>query len=481
MAAGDRIQVALKPEVEAVATTAATTNTALGELDTRVQATEGFETRIDQLETDTGALDITINDPTTGLIKQLTDVDSEINTADTGIKARLDDLEQGGVNTTKFRTHTPSGSYEDGEIVLVGRSQYRANNAMDGSATPIPFVAGSGENQWQPVSVHNEEIDLIVEYNNSRMTINPQVVTSTNGPSMVGLVLDPVRKRASIGVSGTGTQSDLIASDLVTYGDVVSYSAKKAYTSNPSNPMAAMIDSNGHLSYNANITETELNHLNGVDSNIQTQINGKVNQYWETNPTTSSRVALVRTAGDLSYSAITSTELGYLDGVTSGIQGQLDSKWTEGGEIRGTSTNFDVVQTSGNGFRISGGGSIRCKQSGSHIGGTGTNERWNTIYYTTLNSGSDERLKEFYEYPTSLLDVWLDTVKPKSYHYKDDDEKKKRFGVIAQDVIKAFDLAGLDWKEYRIVQESEEGYYGVDYNEVQAVELAAIRHRLGLQ
>ena len=479
MAAGDRIQVALKPEVEAVATTAADTNTALGQLDTRVQATEGFETRIDQLETDTGALDTAINDPSTGLVKQLSDVDAEINTADTGIKARLDDLEQGGVSTTKFRVHTPSGSYEAGEIVLVGRSQYRANNAMDGSTTPIPFVVGSGANQWQPVSVHNEEIDLIVEYSNSRMTINPQVLTSSNGPNMTGLVLDPVRKRVSVGVSGSGAQSDLATNDLVIYGDVVSYSAKKAYASNPSESMVAMIDTNGHLSYNANITETEVNYLNGVTSNIQNQLDDKVEQYWATDPN-ENRVAVVRSAGNLGYSSITETELGYLDDVTSNIQTQLNAKWTAGGEIRGTSTNFDVVQTSGNGFRISGSGSIRCKQSGAHIGGTGTNERWNTIYYTTLNSGSDERLKEFYEYPTALLDVWLDTVKPKSYHYKDDDEKKKRFGVIAQDVIKAFDLAGLDWREYRIVQESEEGFYGVDYNEVQSVELAAIRHKLGL-
>lgn len=219
MAAGDRIQVALKPEVEAVATTAATTNTALGELDTRVQATEGFETRIDQLETDTGALDTAINDPSTGLVKQLSDVDAEINTADTGIKARLDDLEQGGVNTTKFRTHTPSGSYEDGEIVLVGRSQYRANNAMDGSTTPIPFVVGSGANQWQPVSVHNKEIDLEVNYSGVKMTLNPQILSSSDGSNMAGLVLDSLRKRVSVGVSGDGAQAALVDNDVLIKGE----------------------------------------------------------------------------------------------------------------------------------------------------------------------------------------------------------------------------------------------------------------------
>lgn len=219
MAAGDRIQVALKPEVEAVATTAADTNTALGQLDTRVQATEGFETRIDQLETDTGALDTAINDPSTGLVKQLSDVDAEINTADTGIKARLDDLEQGGVNTTKFRVHTPSGSYESGEIVLLGRSQYRANNAMDGSTTPIPFVVGSGANQWQPVSVHNKEIEVELDNGTIQTKLAHGGLVSNNATDAVLIGLDSTRKRASIALVGDTNQAALQDTDIITKGD----------------------------------------------------------------------------------------------------------------------------------------------------------------------------------------------------------------------------------------------------------------------
>lgn len=59
-------------------------------------------------------------------------------------------------------------------------------------------------------------------------------------------------------------------------------------------------------------TATELNYVDGVTSNIQTQLNAK---------------GTVSTLADLSITA-TATELNYVDGVTSNIQTQLDAKGT---------------------------------------------------------------------------------------------------------------------------------------------------------
>lgn len=64
---------------------------------------------------------------------------------------------------------------------------------------------------------------------------------------------------------------------------------------------------------------------------------------------------------------------------------------------------------------------------------------------------------------------------------------KRRFGYVAQDVIKAFEAAGLDWRDYQVVQlggdtdevEATE-YYGLDYIEVNNIEAAALRLRLGV-
>lgn len=77
---------------------------------------------------------------------------------------------------------------------------------------------------------------------------------------------------------------------------------------------------------------TELNYVDGVTSAIQTQLNGKEATITGAATTitgsnlTASRALVSNSSGKVAVSAVTSTEVGYLDGVTSGIQTQLDSK-----------------------------------------------------------------------------------------------------------------------------------------------------------
>ena len=79
-------------------------------------------------------------------------------------------------------------------------------------------------------------------------------------------------------------------------------------------------------------TATELNYVNGVTSNIQDQLNGKqatitggATTITGSNLTTN-RALISNGSGKVTVSAVTSTELGYLDGVTSAIQTQLNGK-----------------------------------------------------------------------------------------------------------------------------------------------------------
>lgn len=73
-------------------------------------------------------------------------------------------------------------------------------------------------------------------------------------------------------------------------------------------------------------------YVDGVTSNIQTQLNGK--QATITGAATSitsanltaNRALVSDGSGKVAVSAVTSTELGYLDGVTSAVQSQLDAK-----------------------------------------------------------------------------------------------------------------------------------------------------------
>ena len=77
---------------------------------------------------------------------------------------------------------------------------------------------------------------------------------------------------------------------------------------------------------------TELNYVDGVTSAIQTQINSKQATITGAATTiddadlTASRALVSNSSGKVAVSAVTSTEIGYLDGVTSAIQTQLNAK-----------------------------------------------------------------------------------------------------------------------------------------------------------
>ena len=80
------------------------------------------------------------------------------------------------------------------------------------------------------------------------------------------------------------------------------------------------------------VTSTELGYLDGVTSAIQTQINGKQATITGGASTitsanlTASRALISDGSGKVAVSPVTSTELGYLDGVTGAIQTQLNNK-----------------------------------------------------------------------------------------------------------------------------------------------------------
>ena len=88
---------------------------------------------------------------------------------------------------------------------------------------------------------------------------------------------------------------------------------------------------------------TELNYVDGVTSSIQTQLDAKQATITGGATTilssnlTANRVLISNGSGKVAVSAITSTELGYLDGVTSNIQSQL-------GDISTALTNI-IAQT----------------------------------------------------------------------------------------------------------------------------------------
>jgi hypothetical protein len=95
---------------------------------------------------------------------------------------------------------------------------------------------------------------------------------------------------------------------------------------------ALYLDVNGKVRSSSTVTDTELGYLDGVTSALQTQIDGK--QATITGAATSitssnltaSRAVQSDASGKVEASSVTSTEMGYLSGVSSAIQTQLNGK-----------------------------------------------------------------------------------------------------------------------------------------------------------
>ena len=106
-------------------------------------------------------------------------------------------------------------------------------------------------------------------------------------------------------------------------------------TSNLTTNRALISDGNGKVAVSA-VTNTELGYLDGVTSSVQNQINSKQATITGGATTitgsnlTANRALISNGSGKVAVSNITNTELNYLDGVTSNIQTQLNGKQASG-------------------------------------------------------------------------------------------------------------------------------------------------------
>ena len=115
------------------------------------------------------------------------------------------------------------------------------------------------------------------------------------------------------------------------------------YKDNLTASRAIVSDGSGKIAISA-VTSTEVGYLDGVTSAIQTQIDSKQATITGAATTiddadlTASRAVVSDGSGKVAVSAVTATEVGYLDGVSSAIQTQIDSKQAT---ITGAATTID--------------------------------------------------------------------------------------------------------------------------------------------
>ena len=124
--------------------------------------------------------------------------------------------------------------------------------------------------------------------------------------------------------AGTGTRRVRVWDDLFVSGGVV----VPAQTAS----RVAVFDSTNTLA-NSAVTTAELDFLGGVTSSVQTQLNARANLAGATfsgpvalGSLTASRALALDASKQLAVSATTAAELGYLSGVTSAVQTQLDAR-----------------------------------------------------------------------------------------------------------------------------------------------------------
>ena len=234
---------------------------------------------------------------------------------------------------------------------------------------------------------------------------------------------------------------------------------------------------------------------------------------------TASRAVVTDADKKLAVSSVTSTELGYLSGVTSAVQTQLDAKAADSGVVHKsgdetiagdktfsgtiavnkitsrtkTSLAFDSYGDSTKGAYLtlftedhsSRPGYVRIVSRTSSASKVLEARPDGTLTWDgqALQTSSDERMKTpLLAVPDAVLDAWGD-VQWGQFCYLDAVERKgdaarQHLGLIAQKVKSAFEARDLDACAYGILCYDEaDGFWSVRYAEALAMEAAFQRCR----
>lgn len=187
------------------------------------------------------------------------------------------------------------------------------NPVTDSGMTNWGVFLDPGDN-FVTETVLTSQIDLCEKLANKTQTLSSSS-TTTQYPSAKAVYDNINNLQNSKQNNITGGASSITTSNLT---------ANRALISNGSGKVAV-----------ANVTSTELGYLDGVTSGIQAQLNGKQATITGGASTitgsnlTANRALISNGSGKVAVANVTSTELGYLDGVTSAIQTQINNRLTQ--------------------------------------------------------------------------------------------------------------------------------------------------------
>ena len=180
--------------------------------------------------------------------------------------------------------------------------------------------------------------------------------------------------------------SDLIIQSL----DINNLTLNSLTLSDATADRAVVTDADKKLVSSA-VTTTELGYVSGVTSSVQTQLNAKQDTITggastiATSDLTADRALISSGSGKVSVSDITSTELSRLDNISSNIQDQLDEKIPNSSSYPLNSNNYVVLQNAST-------KATSLAQTGGVILTAGTNLSFDDSTFPPTLNGSDASL-----------------------------------------------------------------------------------------
>jgi len=213
---------------------------------------------------------------------------------------------------------------------------------------------------WDSGSLSNEAITTV--YIGALSKTNDSIPTGISATKIANGTISDTEFQYLNGVS-SAIQTQLDAKQATITGsattiDTESLTASRAVISNGSQKIAV-----------SDVTDTELGYLDGVTSAVQTQIDSKQATLTGGATTiassnlTASRALQSNGSGKVEVSDVTTTELGYLDGVSSAIQTQIDSKQTSDAQLTDiaglTPTDSNFIVGDGSNFVTEAGSTAR--------------------------------------------------------------------------------------------------------------------------
>lgn len=262
-----------------------------------------------------------------------------------------------GTNTTQIATTAYVKTEINNVLAAAGALIYKGTIGTDGTVTALPASHKVGDTYV---------VSTAGSYAGETCEIGDMIICVTTRTTANNADWNIVQTNINGAVTGpTSAVTNRVATFNGTTGKVIKDSGFTIASSVPAN--AKFTDTTYTLSsFGITATATELNRLDGitattaelnytdgVTSNIQTQLNGKQASITGGASTitssnlTANRVLVSNASGKVAVSAVTSAELGYLDGVTSNVQTQINSANTAiNNKVQGmTQSQYDALST----------------------------------------------------------------------------------------------------------------------------------------